>query len=109
MNFLKKLFGGAGASSQGDKNGYYVYVRPKMCKEVVRVRINTMNDLSLTDNDDGYWVRKIASATRCPFQAELTLHFTKSRQLVDKEIINGEYVDEAAYQAYLAETGQLED
>ena len=105
MNFLKKLFG---ANSRPNDGGYYVYVKPKMCKEIVKVRINLMNDLSLTDNDDGYWVRKVASATRCPFQAELTLYFTKNKQITNKEITNGEYVDEAAYQAYLDETGQVQ-
>jgi hypothetical protein len=99
MNFLKKLFGGDRPSRDG---GYYVYVKPKMCQEIVRVRINLMNDLSLTDDNEGYWVRKMASATRCPFNAELTLHFNKNKQLVDKEIVNGEYVDEAVYQEFLS-------
>jgi hypothetical protein len=106
MDFLKKLFGGG--TGQSGNGGYYVYVKPKMCKEIVQVRINLSNDLSLRDNDDGYWVRKVASATRCPFQAELTLYFSKSRQLINKEILNGEYVDEATYQAYLVESGQIE-
>lgn len=105
MNFLKNLFGGGGQARDG---GYYVYVKPKMCKEIVKIRINLSNDLSLTDDSKGYWVRKVASATRCPFQSELTLYFNKSRQLVDKEITNGEYVDEATYQAYLVETGQVQ-
>lgn len=103
MNFLKKLFGG---DRQAHDDGYYVYVQPKMCKEIIRIRINLSNDLSLTDGDKGYWVRKAASATRCPFQSELTLYFNKSRQLIDKEIINGDYVDEATYQQYLIDTGQ---
>ena len=105
MNFLKKLFG----SGMPQDGGYYVYVKPKMCKEIVKVRINLSNDLSLRDDSDGYWVRKVASATRCPFQAELTLYFNKSRQVIDKEIENGEYVDEATYQAYLVESGQVEE
>ena len=101
MNFLKNLFGGGNQSKDG---GYYVYVKPKMCQEVVRVRINMNSDLSQTDDMDGYWVRKVASATRCPFQAELTLHFNKSRKLVDREIENGEYVSEEDYLAFTGET-----
>lgn len=98
MNFLKSLFGGGG---QPKNNGYYVYVKPKMCQEIVEVRINLNNDLSPTEDYKGYWVRKVASATRCPFQAEITLQFDKSRKLLDREIENGEFVTEEDYQAFL--------
>ncbi len=101
MNFLKNLFGGGNQSKDG---GYYVYVKPKMCQEIVQVRINLSNDLSQTDDYEGYWCRKVASATRCPFQAELTLHFDKSRRLVDREIENGEFVSEEDFLAFTGES-----
>ncbi|MGJ3237265.1 MAG: hypothetical protein ACFE0Q_01020 [Anaerolineae bacterium] len=96
MNFLKKLFGGG----QPTDGGYYVYVQPKRCDEIVRVRINLNSDLSPTEDYDGYWIRKVASATRCPFQAEFTLHFDKSRKLVDRTVENGEFVTEEAYHQF---------
>ena len=89
MNFLKSLFSGG---EQSNNDAYYIYVMPKMCKEIVEVRINMKNDLSPTEDYKGYWVRKVASATRCPFQSEITLHFDKSRRLLDREIENGEFV-----------------
>ena len=49
MDFLKRLFGGGGASGE-DSAGLYYYVKPKGCDEVVRVRINRNNDLSLDDD-----------------------------------------------------------
>lgn len=99
MDFLKRLFGmGGGTASDG---GYYLYVRPKMCKEIVRVRVNLTNDASLNDDESGYILRKTASATRCPFQAEITLHLNKSRGIVEREISNGEFVTEADYLAYM--------
>lgn len=97
MNFLKNLFGLGGTSRDG---GYYVYVKPKMCQEIIKIRINMNADLSPTDDYEGYWIRKVASATRCPFQAELTLYFDKSRNLKDRQIENGEYVTEEDYLAY---------
>lgn len=97
MNFLKKLF----SSGQPSDNAYIVYVKPKMCKEIVQVRINLNNDLSPTEDYDGYWVRKVASATRCPFQAEMTLHFDKRKQLQNRSIENGEFATEDDYQAYI--------
>ncbi|MEO1287985.1 MAG: hypothetical protein AAFV93_09455, partial [Chloroflexota bacterium] len=90
-------FGGGTPSD----NGYYVYVKPKMCKEIVQVRINLGSDLSLTDDTSGYWIRKVASATRCPFQAEFTLYFDKGRKLTDRTIENGEFVTEEEYQAFV--------
>lgn len=98
MNFLKKLFGGSGVPADGI---LYLYVRPKMCKEVVQVRVNLTNDASVNEGQDGYILRKTASATRCPFQAEITLHLNNGRGVVEKEISNGEFVTEADYQAYL--------
>lgn len=99
MGFLKRLFGGGNRMPSGDR-GLYFYVQPKRCAEIVRVRIDPYNDLSLTD-DGGYRVRKVASATRCPFQAEITLHFDKQRRMTSSEVENGELVDEDAYNAYL--------
>lgn len=100
MNFLKNLFGGGPKSSED--RAVYVYVQPKRCEEILQVRIDTYNDLSVTDDGNGYWVRKLASATRCPFQAEITLYFDKQRRMTGSEVENGELVDEEAYEAYVA-------
>lgn len=100
-DMLRKVFSGG---SQSD-DGYYVYVKPKMCKEIVQVRINMKSDLSLTEDTNGYWVRKLASATRCPFQAEIILYFDKSRKLQNREIENGEFVSEEEYRAFVGEEG----
>lgn len=98
MSFFRKWFGG-GASSSSDR-GFYVYVRPKACKEIVRIRINLENDLSLDEDGQGYFVRKTARAHRCPFAAEMTLHFSPNRQLVNQEITYGEFVSAEDYTAW---------
>ena len=51
MELLKRLFGGNSGSRSfgGDADGLYFYVRPNGCEEVVRIRVNTMNDPSLRD------------------------------------------------------------
>lgn len=106
MNFLRNIFGGGGGGntgSSGDQRGFYVYVRPKMCKELVEVRIDTMNDLSGEDHGDGFFVRKTARAIRCPFPVEMTLHFDKNRNFLSGEIENGEFVTSQDYAAWLAE------
>ena len=100
MNFLKNLFGGGNTT---DKRGYYVYIRPAHCDEIVEVRIDLYNDLSIRDDGDGYWIRKVAQATRCPFPAEATLYFDKNKKLVTSEVDKGELVDKAEYDAWKAE------
>lgn len=98
MNFLKNLFGGGGSGPNG---GRYLtlYVQPKMCKEILEVRVDLHNSLSLTDDESGYFVRKVASGTRCPFSAELYLEFDKGRTLLNQSIENGRFVTEADYRA----------
>ncbi len=79
MNFLKRIFGASGGIS-GDV-GLYYYVKPKGCDEVVRVRINRNNDLSIADDGKTLWVRKVVQGTKCFQTAELSLYFNQSRQL----------------------------
>lgn len=101
MNFLKNLFGGGGG--QGDGRSVVLYVQPKMCKEIIQVRVDLLNGPSLTDDGKGYYMRKLASATRCPFQAEIELFFDKGKKLQDKQITNGTFMTEEDYLAQEAE------
>ena len=96
MNILKNLFGGF---SRSDDRGIYFYVQPKMCKEILRVRVDPLNDLSQTDDGKGYWCRKVASAARCPFQAELELRFDKNKRFQGSDVTNGKLVSEAEWLA----------
>jgi hypothetical protein len=102
MNFLRNLFGG-GSGSSDDGRSLFVYVRPKRCDQIVEVRIDLMNDLSTTDAGDGFWVRKIAQAIRCPFPAEIVLYFDKSKRITSREITDGEFVESAEYEAWQAQ------
>jgi hypothetical protein len=99
FDFLKKLFGGGQSPSETEDRGIYFYVRPKRCQEVVRVRIDPMNDLSMDDENQLY-VRKMVRGGGCPFPAELVVTFTVQRNVQDATVDLGELVDAAAYQAY---------
>jgi hypothetical protein len=106
MNFFKKLFGGTGAQSDSDRAGAYYYVRAKDCDEVVQVRIDMNNDLSLTDDAGGYWVRKMAHGNnyRCRWPVELTLYFDSNRKFQNSEIQGGELVSREEYEAWVGQT-----
>lgn len=98
MDFLRRLFGGP-----TQDEGLYFYVQPKACKEIVQVRLNAFNDLSLNDEGNGYLVRKQVRGRRCPFPAEITLYFDKQRRLTGREIEQGEWATAEDYTAWQAE------
>ena len=90
MGFLKKLFGGGGSSSGEFYNFSVVCDR---CAETIDGRINLSNDLSL-DDEGGYFVRKVLMGSgRCFQQVEATFRFDASRQLLDKQISGGTFVE----------------
>ncbi|MFN8448923.1 MAG: hypothetical protein U0521_10100 [Anaerolineae bacterium] len=78
MDFLKRLFGG-GAGGE-DSAGLYYYIRLKGSGEVVRVRINRNNDLSLDDDGKGFWVHKVVMGTTSFQRAEVELPMRTSPQ-----------------------------
>jgi hypothetical protein len=106
MGFLKKaldfLTGGSAGGGQvaGDRNGLYVYVRPRGCDEVVRVRINLMNDLSEADEGPGLFVHKVVRGVKCRQTVDVDLTFDDKRRLIEKHAKDGEFVDAAAWEAW---------
>lgn len=101
MDFLKRLFGGGGVGSD-DSAGIYFYVKLKGSNEVVRVRINRNNDLSLDDDGKTFWVHKVVMGTKGFQRAELDIHFSQNRHLSGSEVSGGDLVTEADYQAWIA-------
>ncbi len=99
MDFLKKLFSAGGA---GGDVGIYFYVKPSGCDEVVRVRINRNNDLSLADDGKNYWVHKVVMGTTCFQRVELDVYFKASRQVSETKISGGELVKKEDYEAWVA-------
>jgi hypothetical protein len=91
MGFLKKLFGSGTASSSSD---FYPFsVRCGRCGETIEGRVNLANDLSM-DDVSGYLVRKVLMGSgRCFQQIEVTLHYDFARNLQEKEISGGKFVE----------------
>jgi hypothetical protein len=105
MEFLKKIFGGSGGGSSGtsgDPNGIYFYVKPHGCDEVIRVRVDRNNDLSLSDDGSTYFTHKYARGTKCRQAVEMTLYFSMERQFVNSDIDKGALVEKADYDAWIA-------
>lgn len=92
MDLLKKLFSGGSARPSADF--FPLRVKCNRCGETVEGRVNMANDLSLTDNDSGYHVRKVLMGSgRCFQQIEVELRFDASRKLLEKSIHGGIFID----------------
>ncbi len=106
MNIIKNLgrmF--AGGSTPGGDVGLYYYVRCHVCKEVVRVRLNPMNDFSHPDNEKGesspnFSARKVIVGQKCYRRMEAEFIFDPNKKLIHKEVTGGAFVDEADYTEY---------
>jgi len=91
MGFLKKLFGGSPTSSSSE---FYTFnVRCNRCGETIAGRVNLANDLSL-DDEGGYLARKVLMGSgHCFQQVEVILRYDSARNLQEKEINGGTFVE----------------
>lgn len=91
MGFLKKLFGGSDTSSSSD---FYTFnVRCDRCDETIEGKVNLSNDLSL-DDEGGYRVRKVLMGSGLCFQQiEANFQFDTAKQLQDRQISGGKFVE----------------
>jgi hypothetical protein len=100
MDFLKglgRLFLGSPTASRDP--GIYYYVRCDKCAEVIKVRINPMNDLSQSDDGQLRYVRKVIVGQRCYNRIEAEFTYNAGHKLLNSEITGGELVSEKEYQA----------
>ncbi len=99
MNLLRKLWQGISGSSltSGDV-GLYYYVRCNRCGEVVRVRINPLNDLSIDDTGKGLWANKVIVGQRCYNRIEATFNYDTNRKLLSSQATGGTFVDKQTYE-----------
>jgi hypothetical protein len=94
---LRDVFGGTEGSIQ--RSIYPFRVRCLRCKEIISGQVDLKNDLSVDYERNRYVVRKLVSgsgANRCFQSIEVRLTFDMNKNLVDREIFGGEFVDDPA-------------
>lgn len=92
MSFFKNLFSSTPANP--DKKYLTFHVKCKRCGEILEGRVDLDNDLSLNDAGDGYFARKgLMGSHLCFQQIEVELTFDSSRQLIEKNISGGSFVN----------------
>ena len=97
MGFLKWL-GSLFSGGSRDKRGLYYYVRCDNCGEIIQVRLDRYNDLSLDFDTGGYFARKIVVGTRCYNRMEATFSFDGERNLKEKTVKGGTFVTREEYE-----------
>jgi hypothetical protein len=96
MNIFKNLGRMlAGGPKPGSDVGLYYYVRCHFCKEVVRIRLNPMNDFSHPENENGqespnFFARKVIVGQKC-------------YRRMEAEFTGGVFVDEKDFLDYTAQ------
>lgn len=94
MGFLKKLFGSTPA--RHEKRYYTFNVKCKRCGETITGRIDLDNDLSVEYEEGGdvFYARKVLMGeNKCFQRVEVNLKFNAERQVIEKEIIGGEFIE----------------
>ena len=105
LDSLKKLFGGgSGASKQGSRHTFPVYVQDRRCGEPVQGEVNLLSELSKGDDDSEFYVRKVlhtAGKKRCFGHVEVELWFDTKRNFLRHQITGGKWLTADEYTAAL--------
>jgi hypothetical protein len=94
MGFFKKLF--SGSASQPASNMYTFSVKCNRCGETIEGHVNMSNDLSVDYDGDHevYFVRKgLMGSGRCFQQIEVELKYDANKNLIEKQIGGGQFVE----------------
>jgi hypothetical protein len=102
MGFLERLSQIFSQSGNKDEAGYWVYASCSKCGEKLRTRINLYNDLSVEYDDKGnanaYICRKTLVGSQGCFQRlDLVLKFDSRRNLIERDIAGGNFIEEEDY------------
>ncbi len=90
----KKLFGGGPSPTP---EGFFLNVRCGVCGEVFNLFINKSADLAQNFDEAGgvtYFLSKEVIGGRCKNLIQVRMKFDGTRNLISREIENGEFVDE---------------
>ena len=90
---VARLFGRGEPAATVDR-GLYVRVRCDACGEIVQTRIDPAGDLSLADDGDGYFVRKVLVGQQCFRPIEVRIRYADQRGTeISREVEGGTSVD----------------
>lgn len=102
-SFFQRLTNFFTSARKEDEAGYWIFLGCDRCGELLRVRINLFNDLSVDyegEKNQTYFCRKIVVGKGGCFQRiEVELLFDRDRRLLQKDISGGYFINQGEYQA----------
>lgn len=100
MDFLRRVFGSAPASSSED-TAIHLYVRCNKCNSPVHVRIDPRNDLIADYGDDdnatGYTLHKEIMDSRCFRIMRAEIAYDRGRRETNRTLEGGTFITKEAY------------
>ncbi len=99
MGIIKKLSGLFSAAGKADEDALWIAVKCNRCGEVTRARVDLRNDLSIEYDETGgsptYFCRKMlmSEGGRCFQRMEVELTFDANRELINREVSGGQFVE----------------
>jgi hypothetical protein len=99
---LKKMFSPTPLSPEAD--AIYIFARCDKCKQIIRGRIDTRNELGRSDG--GFiWRKELMGSgkNRCFNRIEVILEFDDQRKITEQRIYGGKFVTKAEYDAQMAQ------
>ena len=90
-----KIFGKKIAKSSSD--GFFLNVRCRECKEQFHLFINKSWDLMQNFEENGsvnYFLKKEIFGVGCKNRIQVTMQFDSGKNLISRQIENGEFVEE---------------
>jgi hypothetical protein len=90
LDGLKRLFGGGRLNTASGDGGIYVRVKCDACAEVIQARVNPTADLSVSEDGNSYFVRKVLIGKQCYRSIEVLLTYADMRGTeVSREVRGG--------------------
>ena len=106
MGLFKKISSFFTFTNDKDELGYHIQVRCSRCGEIIESRIDLKNDLSTyygdadvsitSEKEPHYFCRKtLIGKERCFQRIEVEMIFDQHRNIIDRQIVGGEFVSES--------------
>jgi len=105
MSLFTQLLNALKGKPPGGSDRYIpIYVYSNRCRELIVAQIDIMNEVSLDEDNKGYFVRKVLHTSgkdRCFGQVEIEVWLDHNKEIVRQAVQGGRWLTAAEYQAEL--------